>query len=298
MPSIAAAVHPAGTAGFDKRYLERAITLSHVTLYQVRDWCGYELEGRSTAQAHLLIYMLSGNGMAAVDGHRVHLPQRHFIRVEPGRSYRIDTAERSNEAMRLVSVEVQPVTGSKRLAAVFQSGTDSQAIHDTAGMDELFFELMQELQIHDRYTQTMLDSLINRMIVQMGRLIDGAVSTANGKQRVLNKKELVYQTVQYIDRHIEHIDELGQVAEELGYSYSHLSHAFRAEMGVPLQVYWVKRRMMRAMNRLQTGRCSITQISEDLSYQSIHSFSKAFKKVTGFTPSEYQSLYGKGSGYR
>ncbi|MGZ9583338.1 hypothetical protein [Paenibacillus marinisediminis] len=27
-------------------------------------------------------------------------------------------------------------------------------------------------------------------------------------------------------------------------------------------------------------------------YQSVHSFSKAFKKTAGITPSEYQDLYG------
>src|SRR5690606_30175628 len=122
--------------------------------------------------------------------------------------------------------------------------------------------------------------------------LQGKVVLDAGKGRTFNKKELVYQTIQYMDQHPEGIVDLGQVADQLGYSYSHLSHAFRSEMGISLQTYWANRRMMKAMNRLQTGRGSITEISENLHYRSIHSFSKAFKKVTGFTPSEYQNLYG------
>ncbi|RJE83990.1 AraC family transcriptional regulator [Paenibacillus sp. 1011MAR3C5] len=169
---------------------------------------------------------------------------------------------------------------------------------------------MRELRSGDRYTRAMLDSLVNQILIQAGRMLGGSVlgadtgcmslqplsaaQRAEGRMKPVNKKELVYQAVQYMDLHVGHIEELGQVADRLGYSYSHLSHAFRLEMGMPMQSYWVSRRMMAAMNKLQAGRDSITQISEELRYQSIHAFSKAFKKMTGFTPSEYQSLYGAG----
>ncbi|WP_438349307.1 helix-turn-helix domain-containing protein [Paenibacillus sp. FA6] len=287
--------YPAGkvVAGFDKRFLDRTFRLSQVLLHQVHDRCCYESEGRSSADEHLLIYMLSGNADVAVEGKLVHLPHRQLIWIKPCYSYQITAAEKSNKAIRFVTVEMSPV-GKQGLEAVFRAGDGHQVICDTAGMDELFFELINELQIQDHYTQTMLDSLLNRIIVQAGRLLEGVGSPPKGIEKTFNKKELLYQTVQYIDQHIEKIDELGQVAEVLGYSYSYLSHVFRAEMSVSLQAYWVQRRMMRAMSRLQSGRSSITQISEDLHYQSIHSFSKAFKKVTSFTPTEYQSLYGKG----
>jgi len=71
-----------------------------------------------------------------------------------------------------------------------------------------------------------------------------------------------------------------------------LSHVFRTEIGVSLQSYWNRRRIMYAMKLLQTGETS-TRIAEKLHYQSVHSFSKAFKKIAGLSPSEYRQLYGR-----
>ena len=39
----------------------------------------------------------------------------------------------------------------------------------------------------------------------------------------------------------------------------------------------------------------ISQISEKLGYVSIHTFSKAFRKTYGISPSEYQRLLGIGA---
>ena len=47
------------------------------------------------------------------------------------------------------------------------------------------------------------------------------------------------------------------------------------------------------MRLLKNNDLSITEIAEMLQYQSINSFSKAFRKNIGISPSEYQVLYSK-----
>jgi|GEM_PF-5740537 len=276
------------SAVIDKRYLEHSYTLSDLRLNQVHDRCKHEAEGRITKPNYGLIYMLYGNGFITIDGTKIALDERHLILIKPNLGYHIES--NSSHAIRFITVEVQPK--SNRLDAVFEYDSNYRVVHDRVGMDELIFKLLSELQVMDKDTAIMLDSLLNHLLILIKREFLGRRAARSGKEKIVNKKELVYQTIQYIDQHLELITDLGQLAEQLGYSYSHLSHAFRSEMGIALQNYWSNRRMMRAMNRLQSGRSSITEISENLHYRSIHSFSKAFKKVTGFTPSEYQSLYG------
>lgn len=291
--------YSAESARFEQRHLERAYALSQVRLYQVHDHFAADKEIRSSLSRHVLVYMLSGNASVEVDGERQPLPNRHFLWIRPGSHFRIGACvEHPGEAIRFVTVEVKPLSASGALAKVFHASSSCQGVRDTEGIDELLYELLKELHMQDTCMAVMLDSLLNRILVQTGRLLQGSSGTYQrnemGNVKPSTKKELVYRAVQYIDQHIERMDELGQLAAVLDYSYSHLSHAFRAEMGIPLRIYWVQRRMNRAMFRLQSGRGSITQISEELRYQSVHAFSKAFKKSTGFTPSEYQSLYGKG----
>jgi len=59
------------------------------------------------------------------------------------------------------------------------------------------------------------------------------------------------------------------------------------------------------LNILRTGRAkdllkqsiySITDIAEMTGYSDVYYFSKAFKKMTGTSPSEYNTLYDKGCG--
>lgn len=290
----APAVNPAaGSEGWGRRYIERAIALNWVRLYQVHDRFGGEAAGRLPVQRHLMLYVLSGNAAAELDGNTVRIPHRHLYWIKPGCAYRVRSDDPNSGTLRLLSLEMKPLSAGSGPASVFLSGAADRPLRDTAGIGELLLELLKELQQQDHYTPTMIDSLMNRLLVHAGRLAEGADVPAERQARISSRKELVYRAVQYIDQHVERLDGLGELAALLDYSYSHLSHAFRAEMGVPLQAYWVQRRMNRAMSRLQTGDGSITQISEDLRYQSVHAFSKAFKKATGLTPSEYQSLYGK-----
>ena len=89
------------------------------------------------------------------------------------------------------------------------------------------------------------------------------------------------------------IEELPQIAEKLGYSYSYLSHMFSRETGLTIQQYYNQRRFGLAIEMLKKGELNITEIAEKLHYQSIHSFSKAFRKAIGVSPIQYQNLYKK-----
>lgn len=51
--------------------------------------------------------------------------------------------------------------------------------------------------------------------------------------------------------------------------------------------YYMSLKIAEAKRLLKDKRASISQISEILAYSSVHNFSRAFKKETGFTPTEY-----------
>lgn len=289
----AAAADPARGPGLDKRYLERPVAFRHVRLNQVHEHCGRELDGTPADRDYRLVYMLSGNGRVFASGTELTMPQRHFAWLGPQMEYRLQTAGSSREPVRVMSVHLQQVSAGPELAALFRADEGGRVLYDSMGIEETVLALKKELQTNDSYTSLMLESVLTRLIAQLGRELSLNGVKAAERARAACKRELVEQAIQYVDEHLERITELGSVAAELGYSHSHLSHAFRERIGISLQTYWANRRMSRAMQLLQAGDRSITQISEELRYQSIHSFSKAFKKVTGITPSDYQSLYGR-----
>ena len=62
---------------------------------------------------------------------------------------------------------------------------------------------------------------------------------------------------------------------------------FQENIGKSPMEYYTELKITEAKKLLREEQYSITQIAELLSFSSIHTFSRAFKKNTGFSPSEY-----------
>jgi AraC-like DNA-binding protein len=85
---------------------------------------------------------------------------------------------------------------------------------------------------------------------------------------------------------------LQSLARVAGYSLSYFKSKFREETGLTPAAYLSLLRLELAKDRLANTNCSVTQISEDLSFSSTSYFTAAFKKMTSFTPKEYREKYG------
>ena len=81
-----------------------------------------------------------------------------------------------------------------------------------------------------------------------------------------------------------------EIAAVLGYSYSHIAKVFSNEMGISIQEYYERKRFDYATELLKDPNINITKISDILGYQSIHSFSKAFKNRFDCSPHNYRIL--------
>lgn len=66
-----------------------------------------------------------------------------------------------------------------------------------------------------------------------------------------------------------------------------LKELFRRYNGMGPMAYYQHLRMEHARRLLREGRLNITEIAAALGYPSIHGFSRAFKTITGMTPTEY-----------
>lgn len=81
------------------------------------------------------------------------------------------------------------------------------------------------------------------------------------------------------------------IADRLHYSVNYIIRAFRKEFGCTPAKYYAKRKIDVAMLFLRTGDASIGEISDRLHFVDQHYFSKAFKRETGSTPSEYRDSF-------
>lgn len=72
-----------------------------------------------------------------------------------------------------------------------------------------------------------------------------------------------------------------------GTNKTSLCNDFKAEYGTTITDYVQTLRLTRAKELLRKSSRSVTEISRQLGYHSVHYFCRSFKKATGFTPKEY-----------
>ncbi len=121
----------------------------------------------------------------------------------------------------------------------------------------------------------------------IGSLLISSVRTEQASPISSPCEDRMAEVMNYIDCHYLSIC----AAEELsrfGYSYHYLCERFKEIYGVTPGAYLLSRRMDHARRLLSEGQ-SVSAVAQALGYSSPYNFSRAFKRHTGYAPSQYRS---------
>jgi AraC-like DNA-binding protein len=77
-------------------------------------------------------------------------------------------------------------------------------------------------------------------------------------------------------------------------STAHFSRSFKRAFGETPHQYLLRRRIERAKELLRGTDMSVTEVSLEVGFQSLGSFSTAFRELVGAPPSEYARQWGAG----
>jgi AraC family transcriptional regulator len=92
----------------------------------------------------------------------------------------------------------------------------------------------------------------------------------------------------YIEEHLADQIQLSTLAGIARLSPYHFCRAFKRSVGLPPHRYHATRRIERAKGMLAKGSASVTEVGFALGFAQTSSFTAAFRRVTGITPTEYQ----------
>lgn len=94
--------------------------------------------------------------------------------------------------------------------------------------------------------------------------------------------------MEFIEEHLAEDISLAALAKLVDLSLYHFAHAFRQSFGASPHRYLMARRMDRARIFLEGTELSVTQIGLQIGFIETSSFTRAFRKFTGLTPTEYR----------
>lgn len=110
-------------------------------------------------------------------------------------------------------------------------------------------------------------------------------------KKKVNKSEKIIELVKaYVEENYKEKICLNKVSEDLNISTGYLSSIFKTSTGNNFSDYVSEVKIEKAKELIRTRYYMMYEISDMLGYNNPYYFSKVFKKVTGYTPKEYEVL--------
>lgn len=100
---------------------------------------------------------------------------------------------------------------------------------------------------------------------------------------------LVESVTQFIKNQVYQPPSLPLLCSHFSISRTNLCRIFKEVIGTSPIDYWISIKMKEAKKLLREGNLNVTQIAEQLGYNSIHHFTRMFKRCSGMSPSAYRT---------
>lgn len=82
------------------------------------------------------------------------------------------------------------------------------------------------------------------------------------------------------------------ITKKLPYDYSYLSDLFSSIEGKTIEQFFILQRIEKVKELIVYDQLSLTEISYQTGFSSVHHLSSQFKKVTGLSPSHFKKIAG------
>lgn len=83
------------------------------------------------------------------------------------------------------------------------------------------------------------------------------------------------------------------ITDKIVYDYSYLSDLFSSIEGKTIEQYFILQRIEKVKELIVYDQLSLTEISYQTGFSSVHHLSSQFKKVTGLSPSHFKKIAGE-----
>ncbi|WP_066759022.1 helix-turn-helix domain-containing protein [Crocinitomix algicola] len=133
-------------------------------------------------------------------------------------------------------------------------------------------------------TQQQIDS-INEKLTAIGFEI-----IENKDSKLINEiKTKIIELVHYNKTNLK-VNLSTHIAQKLGQEYSYLSKLFSNSEGITIEKYYILQKVERVKELLTYQELNLEEIADQLGYSSNAYLTNQFKKITGFTPSQFRKL--------
>ncbi|HZG84020.1 response regulator [Paenibacillus sp.] len=154
------------------------------------------------------------------------------------------------------------------------------------------FGSFESSEVEEMTAELELLSLPQELAASLRRWLPELIAVV-GEKRKSNRDELIRLIKAYLEEHVSDDLSLESVSKEIGLSTFYLSKYFKRATGVNFKEYVIQLRMERAKALILFQNKTVQEAALAVGYQDPNYFSKAFKKYTGFSPTQFTSITDK-----
>ncbi|RKN84298.1 helix-turn-helix transcriptional regulator [Paenibacillus ginsengarvi] len=136
-----------------------------------------------------------------------------------------------------------------------------------------------------------LEMLLIRLVrLETETKVKAKLPTSTGDKSDSDIADLI---IAYLEANLNQDITLEQICHSFGIGKTQLSILFKKKTGCSVIEYISQLKIAKAKAYIREDVYNLTEIAELLGYNSLHYFSKHFKKITGASPSEYSKILNK-----
>lgn len=97
----------------------------------------------------------------------------------------------------------------------------------------------------------------------------------------------IAKAIAYMDKHLAKPLTIEDIASQTSWSHEHFTRVFSSIFGISPKRALLERRIRRAEQLMIAGKWTVKEIADQIGFGDVHHFSKMYKNVRGYPPSEY-----------
>ena len=272
----------------DKFFFKRRLKLPVADVFQISELSivkGGEVEEHEQV-CDEITYAISGKATFYSGDDSVQLSSGQIHYIKKGMKHKIVADEEKN--FRYICIGFLPKKDYSDIASFVTEieNEDWMVIADDGNVRILSELLVNEIYSTDSDSNNMMNLYISQILIFLARLMKGMKNHKKVNKTTTNFT--IYHVLRYIDKEYLTIESIKEVAERLSYSEYYLSHLFKDKLGMSMKDYILNKKLTEAAKLLETSGMTVTEVSEYLNFNNLHTFSQAFKRYFSVSPSEYK----------
>jgi AraC family transcriptional regulator of arabinose operon len=261
-----------------ERPFTRNLVVSDIGYYPKAD--GHLVERMRGLKSHILVFCLKGRGWVTWSGRRREVGPMEVFWVAAGEAHAYGTHRSDPWEIYWVHARGESVQDLLAWTPLTRS-RPMTSFSNSHALRRQFNALLQRLE--RGYT--------DHSLLEMARFFVSLTSLLHvdaGSIKEIGQREKIEVAMDQMRQTLSCPLTLTDYARGVGFSVSQFSDLFKRHYGTSPMAYFSELRMQRARELLSFTKLSVKEIAAELGFDDPLYFSRAFKKVSGMSPSDYR----------